>query len=232
LAEVSSDGVGGANYRLNMKKNNLIRFVQSLVLLPVITMSFPFSGVTSIEASQSALVQKVNIEANGVLALNQAGTPEADLINNQILKAQVQSEAESIDDYFASRNMPLVGTGMTMVREAYLNNLDWRLLPAIAVRESTGGKNACDNVKYNPFGWNSCKTGFDSYADAIHTVAMNLAGKNPHTASSYTGKTIKQILQAYNPPYVAPKYAGQVMAIMDDLGGADNMTPVLAQANT
>jgi hypothetical protein len=232
LAEVDSVGVGGANYRLNMKKNNLIRFAQSLVLLPVITMSFPFSGTSSIEASQNVLVQKVNIEANGMLALNQAGTPEADFISNQITKDKVQREAVSIDDYFAAHNMPLVGTGMIMVREAYLNNLDWRLLPAIAIRESTGGKNACDNVKFNPFGWNSCKTGFNSYEDAIKTVAKNLAGKNPNTANSYTGKTIKQILQAYNPPYVAPKYAGQVMAIMNDLGDADNVTPLLAQANT
>jgi len=214
-----------------MKKNNLIRFAQSLVLLPALTMSFPFSGVNSTLASQNALVQKVNMAASGNLALNQVGTPEADLINNQIIKAKVKAEADSIDAYFASHDMPLLGTGMAMVREAYLNNLDWRLLPAIAIRESTGGKNACDNVKFNPFGWNSCKTGFNSYDEAIHTIAVNLAGKNPHTASSYTGKTIKQLLQAYNPPYVAPKYASQVMAIMSTLGDPD-MAPILAQANT
>ncbi len=177
---------------------------------------------------------QVNIEANGMLALNQAGTPEADLINTQIIKDKAQSEADSIDAYFKAHNMPMVGTGMTMVKEAYLNNLDWRLLPAIAIRESTGGKNACDKVKYNPFGWNSCKTGFNSYEDAITTVAENLGGKNPNTANSYVNKTVKQILQAYNPPYVAPRYANQVMAIMNNLGDIDTIpiTPILAQANT
>lgn len=214
-----------------MKNNNLIRFAQSLVLLPVITMSFPFSSINSINTTQSVLAQKVNIEASGVIALNQAVTPEANLISEQMTKEKIESEAESIDTYFASRNMPLVGTGMTMVKEAYLNNLDWRLLPAIAVRESTGGKNACGSVKYNPFGWNSCKTGFNSYDDAIATVAENLGGNNPNTASSYTGKTIKQILQAYNPPYVAPRYASQVMAIMNNLG-SPNSSNTLASANT
>ena len=216
-----------------MKNNNLIRFVQSLVLLPVITMSFPFSGINSTNIVPSALAQKVNIEASGNVALNQAVTPEANLISQQLTKEKIESEAQAIDTYFAERNMPLVGMGMTMVKEAYINNLDWRLLPAIAVRESTGGKNACDNVSYNPFGWNSCKTGFDSYEDAIATVARNLGGNNPNTARSYDNKSIKQILQAYNPPYVAPKYASQVMAIMDDLGSPDTATATtLANANT
>jgi hypothetical protein len=211
-----------------MKKNNLIRFTQSLVLLPMITMSFPFSGINNVVPN--ALVQKVNIEASGDIAFNQALTPKANLISEQVTKDKIKSEADAIDNYFTERDMPLVGTGMTMVREAYLNGLDWRLLPAIAIRESTGGKNACDNVAYNPFGWNSCKTGFDSYEDAITTVAENLGGNNPRTASSYDNKSIKQILQAYNPPYIAPKYANQVMAIMDVLGSSESIptTPTLA----
>ena len=214
-----------------MKNNNLIRFTQSLVLLPVITMSLPFSGINSANITQNVLVPQVNIEASGNIALNQAVTPEANLISEQVTKEKIESEAEAIDAYFAARNMPLVGTGMTMVKEAYINNLDWRLLPAIAVRESTGGKNACDNVKYNPFGWDSCKVGFDSYKDAIATVAANLGGNNPNTASSYDNKTVKEILQAYNPPYVAPRYANQVMAIMNNLGSPDS-TNTLASANT
>jgi hypothetical protein len=214
-----------------MKNNNLIRFVQSMVLLPVITMSIPVSGIPSITIPQDVLAKQVNIAANGLLAFNQSSTPQADMVSVQIARNKVQNEAKSIDDYFSAHDMPLAGTGMTMVKEAYLNNLDWRLLPAIAVRESTGGKNACDKVAYNPFGWNSCKTGFDSYEDAITTVAENLGGNNPNTANSYDNKTVKQILQAYNPPYVAPRYANQVMTIMNNLGDAD-ISPILAQANT
>jgi len=199
-----------------MKKNNLIRFAQSLVLLPVMTMSFSLSGIHNIGTSQNVLVQKVNIEANGILALNQAVDPKAGL-NAQILKAQ----AETIDAYFAGHDMPLVGMGMKMAEEADLNNIDWRLLPAIAVRESTGGKNACDKVKNNSFGWGSCKIGFNSEAEAIETVARNLGGNNPNTAHHYDNKTIKQILRAYNPPYIVPRYAEQVMSIMKSIGDAE-----------
>jgi hypothetical protein len=212
-----------------MKNNNLIRFAQSLVLLPIITMSFPFSGTSSLQTPQNELAKQVNTEASGTIAFNQAFTPEANLVSAQIVKNKAEAEAEAIDAYFAEHDMPLKGTGATMVEEAYINNLDWRLLPAIAVRESTGGKNACDTVKYNPFGWNSCKTGFNSYEEAIETVAKNLGGKNPNTAHNYVNKGVKEILNVYNPPSIVPKYADQVISIMNTIGDVD-MTPTLASA--
>jgi hypothetical protein len=197
-----------------MKKNNLIRFVQSLVFLPVVT-TMSLSGI-NIQTSQNILVKKVNIETNGTLALNQAVDPKVDS-DTKILKA----EAKAIDAYFAEHDMPLEGTGLKMAKEAETNDLDWRLLPAIAVRESTGGKNDCKKVENNPFGWGSCKIGFDSIEEAIETVAKNLGGNNPNTAKHYDNKTTKQILRAYNPPSVVPKYAEQVMSIMKDIGDAE-----------
>ena len=62
-----------------------------------------------------------------------------------------------IDRYFAERKMPLAGYGAKFIEAADQCNMDWRLLPAIAVRESSGGKQACGN---NPFGWGSCRTDF------------------------------------------------------------------------
>jgi hypothetical protein len=199
-----------------MKKNNLIRFVQSLVLLPVITTSFSLSGIHNIETSQNILVKKVNIEAEETLALNGAVDPKADL-NAQILKAK----AQAIDAYFEAHDMPLEGLGMKMAQAADINDIDWRLLPAIAVRESTGGKNACIKAKNNPFGWGSCKVSFNSMGEAIETVAKNLGGNNPTTAYHYDNKTTTQILQAYNPPSVVRRYAEQVTAFMNDIGNVD-----------
>ena len=68
-----------------------------------------------------------------------------------------QQKADTIDAYFDKRSMPLEGTGKTFVLVAEKYGLDWRLLPAIAIRESSGGKAACG---HNPFGWGSCKIGF------------------------------------------------------------------------
>jgi hypothetical protein len=108
-----------------------------------------------------------------------------------------------------------------MAEEADKNDLDWRMLPAIAVRESTGGKFDCKRVSNNPFGWGSCKIGFKSNEEAIEVVAKNLGGNNPNTARHYDNKTLKQILRAYNPPSVVPRYAEQVISIMNDIGPED-----------
>jgi hypothetical protein len=186
-----------------MKKTKTIRFVESLIFLPIMTMMTPLgtvpnTGVNMVNQPKVVILSQVS-EANKTLKL----------------------EADAIDAYFAEHDMPLSGMGMKMAKEAEANDIDWRLLPAIAVRESTGGKNDCDRVKNNPFGWGSCKIGFKSLDEAIEIVAKNLGGNNPNTARHYDNKTTKQILRAYNPPSVVPRYVAQVLAIMADIGEAD-----------
>lgn len=195
-----------------MKNKNLIRFVQSLVLLPAMTMSFSVPSIQNSNTAPNILVQKVNIGTNGILAINPVIDPEV---------LARKAKAEAIDAYFAEHDMPLEGTGMKMVLEAEKNDLDWRLLPAIAVRESTGGKFECKKVLNNAFGWGSCKIGFESNEKAIEVVAKNLGGNNPKTAKHYDDKTTKEILRAYNPPSIVPKYAEQVMSIMSHIGATE-----------
>ena len=64
-----------------------------------------------------------------------------------------KDKADAIDAYFAKNDAPLEGYGMKFVLEAEKNVIDWRLLPAIAMRESTGGKHACKSVKNSVFGY-------------------------------------------------------------------------------
>ena len=122
----------------------------------------------------------------------------------------LKDRADKIDTYFEKRNMPLVGYGMTMVLAAEEHNIDWRLLPAIAIKESTGGKFACGK---NPFGWGSCKIKFDAWETAIETVARNLGGGNPKTERYYKGKTTEEKLWHYNTS-VVPTYTGEILEFM------------------
>lgn len=206
-----------------MKKNNIIRFLHSLALLPILTGTMPvtagFKAAISPENNQIVLSQKQNIEAFDPISLNQKEDPEA---KTRELRSQ------AIDTYFESYDMPLAGLGAKMVEESEKYNLDWRLLPAIAVRESTGGKFACKRVPYNPFGWGSCKISFDSYEEAIEVVAKNLGGENPNTAKYYSGKDTKGILLAYNPPSIVPKYSSQVIYIMNSIGEKELISTHLA----
>jgi hypothetical protein len=119
--------------------------------------------------------------------------------------------AEAINQYFEDRSMPLEGTGMAFVLVAEKYGLDWSLLPAIAVRESSGGKNACG---HNPFGWGSCKLhNFGSYEQAIEALGKNLGGANEKTARYYAGKSTYDKLYYYNGT-VVPTYPDEVLAIM------------------
>ena len=122
-----------------------------------------------------------------------------------------QQKADAIDSFFKKRGMPMEGTGKTFVLVAEKYGLDWRLLPAIAVRESSGGKQACG---HNPFGWGSCKLhNFVSYEQAIEALGKNLGGANPSTSAYYAGKSTMEKLYYYNGT-VLPEYPAEVSEIM------------------
>lgn len=163
-----------------------IQFVRGLMLIPFLTAGSPFAMLQSFIPSQ------------------------IEIVKNDFAKI-AEERAEKIDAYYAKRGMPLEGYGAKLVAEAEKNNLDWRLLPAIAIKESTGGKFACYK---NPFGWGSCKIKFASYDDAIEAVARNLGGNNPNTARYYKDKTTEEKLHHYNNS-VVPTYTGEIMQFME-----------------
>jgi len=104
-----------------------------------------------------------------------------------------------------------------MVEEAEKNNIEWTLIPAIAIKESTGGKFACD---HNPFGWGSCKIEFRSWNHAIEVIANNLGGNNPNTARYYKGTSTKEKLHHYNGS-VIPTYTGEILEFMELIENQD-----------
>lgn len=130
-----------------------------------------------------------------------------------------KEHAEAINKFFKERGMPLHGSGMTFILVAEKYGLDWRLLPAISVRESSGGKAACG---YNAFGWGSCKLGhnYNSYEEAIESIGKNLGGANKATSRYYAGKSTEEKLYYYNGS-VEPPYIGEVLAIMDMISDKD-----------
>lgn len=202
--------------RRNMHNKKLIRFMESFVLLPVMTMSIPFGNVAkdnyvtpTAQVPSTVLSEKLNIEANGLLAFNQVADQKA---------KDLKSKADAIDAFYKEHAMPLEGIGMKMVQEAEKNGLDWRLLPAISVIESSGGKHACKKATHSFMGWGSCKINFESDDQAVEVIAMNLGGKNPNTDQHYAGKTTREILEKYNPPSIVPHYADKVMKVMEEIG--------------
>lgn len=184
------------------KNNNLIQSLRSFILIPILATSFSSSIVNPV-ASPLA----VNQVKQYIVPVN----PEAHK------QAQMEEQAKKIDAYFRDRGMPLAGHGMKLVIEADKNGLDWTVVAAIAVRESTGGKFACRNPKApnNAFGYGSCKFGFESVDVAIEKVARTLAGNSQATAHHYDGD-LRENLDTYNGHAVA-SYADDVFGIMEKM---------------
>lgn len=148
----------------------------------------------------------------GALTLTMTGTVNTLTVANVTQIADTR--AERIDAYYEAREMPLAGYGEQFVKVADEYGLDWRLLPAIAVRESSGGKRLMNN---NPFGWGSAKIPFEDFTEAIDVVGWNLAGNNPNTARYYKDTDSYEKLYWYNGT-VLPSYPDEVVSIMDLIG--------------
>jgi hypothetical protein len=191
-----------------MNKQKIIRYLQSVVAIPMLAIAMPISGITIPSIPSQVATNETVTTENSVIT-----TQEQVELNEQAqLEAERKDKADAIDAYFAKYDAPLEGYGMKFVIEAEKNDIDWRLLPAIAMRESTGGKHACKSVTNSVFGYGSCKLSFKSIDESIETVALSLGGNNPSTARHYDNKTTLQILKKYNS--VIPDYSKQVVRIM------------------
>lgn len=83
-------------------------------------------------------------------------TAEEKLNPEEITENCQNVEARKINAFFAKRKTPLSGYGCIFLKEATLNNLNPYLLPAIAQKESSGGKTTpqFNGVEsYNAWGW-------------------------------------------------------------------------------
>jgi hypothetical protein len=111
--------------------------------------------------------------------------------------------------FFVTLHCPLAAVAEVFVAEADSHNLDWRLLPSLAVIESGGGKASHGN---NIFGWNNGHASFPTLGAAIHQVARTLAD-----GSAYKNKNLLALLRTYNP---VQGYAEKVQQMMRQISPA------------
>jgi len=110
---------------------------------------------------------------------------------------------EKLDAFFKSYRCPQPFHVDEYIEAADTYALDYRLLPAISVTESTCGWYERGN---NRWGWNSARTKFESVTKGIRFLARKLA-----LGRDYRGKSVKEKLQTYNP---RPEYVRQVQSLM------------------
>src|SRR5579863_7114738 len=92
------------------------------------------------------------------------------------------------------------------LREADKNAIDYRLLPAISVRESTCGRHSRLN---NHWGWDSARSWFSSVMAGKLYLAQTLA-----QGARYKDKTFDGKLKVYNPKV---QYVAEVKQLMQEI---------------
>lgn len=125
--------------------------------------------------------------------------------------------AKIIEDFFKDYNSPLATFSDTFIQVSDKYNLDYRLLPAISMQESNGGKKVI-NDSYNPFGYGiygGMVVKFESWDKAIERVGRALR-------EDYLNKGLKtpfQIMAKYTPPSLAKDgaWAKGVSTFMEEL---------------
>ena len=103
----------------------------------------------------------------------------------------------NLKSFFRKYNSPLFDYSEHIVKKSDQYKLDYRLLPAIAMKESTLCKNIPSN-SHNCWGWgiyDNKVTRFDSYEDAINTISKGL--KENYIDKGFI--TTTQIMQKYTP---------------------------------
>jgi hypothetical protein len=111
--------------------------------------------------------------------------------------------AERLERFFALYNCPEPRHVDEYLRAADTYGIDYRLLPAISVRETHCGLQAWQN---NRWGYDPGAQGFHNVAEGIDYVSRQLAW-----GAYYRGKSLDEKLYTYNP---LPAYPGEVRWIM------------------
>ena len=159
-------------------------------------------------------------EGNGYIS-RQAHKPQYQALptDNNTSSVELESKdgrVKALDSFFAKYDSPLVGHSKFIIDEADKNKIDYRLIPAIAMQESTLCKKIIKN-SHNCWGfgiYGGKVTRFSSYDEAIAKVTSTLAKK--YIQKGYVSPS--EIVQKYTPGDTGrwPEVVGLMMQHIND----------------
>jgi hypothetical protein len=140
-----------------------------------------------------------SVVSNGLFA---AAPPKGAVLGDSVI-ANADQRTAILSRYLRDKNSPMAGSAGTFTAMADKYRLDWRLLVAIAGKESTFGKRIPPG-SYNAWGWGiptGAQSGiaFSSWDTGIETVARGLRTKYFDRGAD----TLAEIERSYTPPSAA-----------------------------
>jgi len=133
-----------------------------------------------------------------------SATTTADIPADRIPFSKSDPRAARLEHFFKTYHCPTPYPTFEYLRAADGYGLDYRLLPAVSIRETSCGR--AERQQHNAWGYHPGHQEFPSVASGISFVAQRLA-EHP----LYKGKTMKEKLLTYNP---RPAYPGEIDHIM------------------
>lgn len=127
-----------------------------------------------------------------------------------------EQKVERLEKFMGKYKSPLYPLARHIVEEAAENGIDYRLLPAIAMNESTLCK-AIPHNSYNCWGWGiygDKVTRFTSYEDAITVISKGIK-KNYYDRGMASPSAI---MQAYTPSSPDGIWARKIHKWYDEIG--------------
>jgi len=169
-----------------MKKKTLI-WIVVFVLLIGINLLITLKYISRVNKVNAALLILEEIDQSGLSDYEQTseGSVAYDI------------RVTNLKSFFRKHNSPLFDYSDQIVKKADQYELDYRLLPAIAMKESTLCKNIPSN-SHNCWGWGiygNTVTRFKSYDEAIDTISKGL--KENYIDRGFV--TPSQIMAKYTP---------------------------------
>lgn len=173
--------------------------------------SLIFALVFTLYLSQDRQISLVNQNFKVYASLPESGMKVSEDIQ------KLDARAKIIENFFKGYNAPLWEFSQIFTAVADKYSLDYRLLPAIAMQESNGGKKVIEDSK-NPFGYGiygGKVLRFDSFEEAIERVGRGLR-------EDYLDKGLTKpeaIMAKYTPPSIAlgGPWAKGVSIFMEEL---------------
>jgi hypothetical protein len=173
-----------------MRKKTLL-WLSCFVILISLNLLITFKYIDKVNRV-NASTRILDEIANAGYATNQAGSPNASA------SAELGGErVANLKQFFRNHNSPLYEYAELIVETSDKYQFDYRLLPAIAMQEST----LCQNIpknSHNCWGWGiygNTVTRFASYDEAVETVAKGI--REEYINKGYT--TTTKIMEKYTP---------------------------------
>ena len=149
-------------------------------------------------------VFRKSVLAAGLLGFAASGVP---LNQDACFEPIPDTRLAKLRRFLILRASPISHLAEDFLLVADRHGLDWRLLPSIAMVESSGGKYYPNN---NIFGWANGATRFPSIHRSIEVIGGHLG-----RMSYYKNKDLNGFLRTYNPVGDYPGRVKKVMRALD-----------------